>query len=73
MLRGVGRRLRHVGVAVGGVEEAESGRRAGGGGGDKWRQVRVGVAAEHEAAEGVAVGQDHHSLHQLGQRPALLP
>lgn len=72
MLRGVGGRLRHVGVAVGGVEEAEGGWRAGGGGGDQRRQVGVGVAAEHEAAEGVAVGQDDHRLHQLGQRPALL-
>lgn len=72
VLRGVGGRLRHVGVAVGGVEEAEGGRRAGGGGGDQRRQVGVGVAAEHEAAKGVAVGQDHHRLHQLGQRPALL-
>lgn len=68
---GIGGRLRHVGVAVGSIKEAKGWRWAVGGFGEG-DQVWVCLASEHKAAERVTVGQDHHSLHQLSQRPALL-
>lgn len=71
VFRGSGGSLRHVGVAVGSVEGAE-GRRGPVGRFGERDIVRVCVAPEHKAAEGVAVGQDDHRLHQLRQRPALL-
>lgn len=71
VFRGSGGRLRHVGVAVGSVEGAE-GRRGPVGRRGQRDDVPVGITAEDKAAEGVAVGQDDHSLHQLSQRPALL-
>lgn len=72
MFRGSGGCLRHSGVAVGSVEGAEGWRGPVGRRGER-DDVRVRVTPKHKAAEGVAVGQDDHSLHQLGQRPALLP
>lgn len=71
MFGGLPERLRHVGVAVGSIEGAE-GRRGAVGRFGEVGEVRVRVAAEDEAAERVAVGQDDHGLHQFGQRPALL-
>lgn len=71
VFRGSGKRLRHIGIAIGSIKGAEG----------RWGTVRrfgerskvgVCVASKHKAAEGVAVGQDHHSLHQFSQRPALL-
>lgn len=63
--------LRHVGVAVGSVEGAEGWRGPVGRFGER-DVVRVRITPKHKTAEGVAVGQDDHSLHQLSQRPALL-
>ena len=68
---GSGERLRHVGVAVGSIEGAEGGRGAVRRLGERGR-VWVCVTSKHKAAEGVAVSEDHHGLHQLRQRPALL-
>lgn len=68
---GIGGRLRHVGVAIGSIKEAKGWRGAVGGFGEG-DQVWVCLASEHEAAERVTMGQDHHGLHQLSQRPALL-
>lgn len=69
---GSGGCLRHVGVAVGSVEGPEGRRGPVGGGGERGLVNRAGVTPKHKAAEGVAVGQDDHSLHQLSQRPAPL-
>lgn len=71
MFHGSGGCLRHSGVAVGSVEGAEGWRGPVGRRGER-DDVRVGVTPKHKTAEGVAVGQDDHSLHQLSQRPALL-
>lgn len=71
VFRGSGGCLRHVGVAVGSVEGAE-GRRGPVGRFGERDIVRVCIAPKHKTAEGVAVGQDDHRLHQLSQRPALL-
>lgn len=71
VFRGSGGRLRHVGVAVGSVEGAEGWRGPVGRCGER-DGVRARITPKHKAAEGVAVGQDDHSLHQLRQRPALL-
>lgn len=71
MLRGSGERLRHVGVAVGSIKGAE-GRRGTVGRFGEGGKVWICVRSKHEAAEGVAVSQDHHGLHQLSQWPALL-
>lgn len=71
VFRGSGGCLRHVGVAVGSVEGAE-GRRGPVGRFGERDIVWVYIAPKHKTAEGVAVGQDDHRLHQLGQRPALL-
>lgn len=64
--------LRHVGVAVGSIKGAEGRRSTVGRFGGERDKVCVCVASKHKAAEGVAVGQNHHGLHQLSQRPALL-
>lgn len=71
VFRGSGGCLRHGGVAVGSVEGAEGWRSPVGRCGER-DIVRVRITPKHKTAEGVAVGQDDHSLHQLSQRPALL-
>lgn len=71
VFRGSGKRLRHIGVAVGSIEGAEGRRSTVRRFGER-DKVWVCVASKHKAAEGVAMGQDHHGLHQLSQRPALL-
>lgn len=69
---GSGERLRHIGVAVGSIKGAEGRRSTVGRFGWERDKVCICVASKHKATEGVAVGQDHHGLHQLSQRPALL-